>query len=229
MKKLLLTTALLGAVGATTAKADTYLMTGYSDYGVAVQLNSPNSIDALAGQVTFTGPAGTINVWCMDVLDLLYTPYLFQISPAELASLPKPGVPNVLSQADLDTIKNLVFEGNAAIAGGASQGVSAEYQVAIWQTEYGAAFNYTAGAGFVAGVNALIASADGGTPLYPNTTGFLWLSDAVNAPNQTMIEELDGGRGLPTPEPSTWVMMGGGFALLAGLGLRKRRAPRFAV
>jgi hypothetical protein len=31
------------------------------------------------------------------------------------------------------------------------------------------------------------------------------------------------------PEPSTWVMMGGGFALLAALGLRKRRTPRFAV
>jgi hypothetical protein len=32
------------------------------------------------------------------------------------------------------------------------------------------------------------------------------------------------------PEPSTWVMMGGGFALLALLGLRKRnRTPRFAV
>jgi hypothetical protein len=31
------------------------------------------------------------------------------------------------------------------------------------------------------------------------------------------------------PEPSTWVMMGGGFALLAALGLRKRRLPRFAV
>lgn len=31
------------------------------------------------------------------------------------------------------------------------------------------------------------------------------------------------------PEPGTWVMMGGGFALLAALGLRKRRVPRFAV
>jgi PEP-CTERM motif len=31
------------------------------------------------------------------------------------------------------------------------------------------------------------------------------------------------------PEPSTWVMMGGGFALLGLLGLRKRRQPRFAV
>ena len=31
------------------------------------------------------------------------------------------------------------------------------------------------------------------------------------------------------PEPSTWVMMGGGFALLGLLGLRKRLVPRFAV
>ena len=32
------------------------------------------------------------------------------------------------------------------------------------------------------------------------------------------------------PEPSTWVMMGGGFALLSLLGLRKRnRTPRFAI
>jgi hypothetical protein len=31
------------------------------------------------------------------------------------------------------------------------------------------------------------------------------------------------------PEPSTWVLMGGGFALLGALGLRKRRTPRFAV
>ena len=32
------------------------------------------------------------------------------------------------------------------------------------------------------------------------------------------------------PEPSTWVMMGGGFGLLGLLGLRKRnRTPRFAV
>ena len=32
------------------------------------------------------------------------------------------------------------------------------------------------------------------------------------------------------PEPSTWVMMGGGFALLGLLGLRKRtKTPRFAV
>jgi hypothetical protein len=31
------------------------------------------------------------------------------------------------------------------------------------------------------------------------------------------------------PEPSTWAMMGAGFAFIAFLGLRKRRAPRFAV
>ena len=31
------------------------------------------------------------------------------------------------------------------------------------------------------------------------------------------------------PEPSTWVMMGGGFALLAALGLRRRKTARFAV
>ena len=31
------------------------------------------------------------------------------------------------------------------------------------------------------------------------------------------------------PEPGTWAMMGVGFALLGALGLRKRRVPRFAV
>jgi hypothetical protein len=31
------------------------------------------------------------------------------------------------------------------------------------------------------------------------------------------------------PEPGTWAMMGAGFAFIAFLGLRKRRAPRFAV
>ena len=31
------------------------------------------------------------------------------------------------------------------------------------------------------------------------------------------------------PEPSTWALMGAGFALIGLLGLRKRRAPRFAV
>ena len=42
-------------------------------------------------------------------------------------------------------------------------------------------------------------------------------------------ERLDGRVGT-IPEPSTWVMMGGGFALLGLLGLRKRnRTPRFAV
>ena len=31
------------------------------------------------------------------------------------------------------------------------------------------------------------------------------------------------------PEPSTWALMGAGFSLIALLGLRKRRLPRFAV
>jgi hypothetical protein len=229
MKKLLLASTLLAAVGAASAKADTFLMTDYSDYGTAVQLNSPDSINALAGRVTFTGPGGTAEVWCMDVFDILFKPYLFNINPATLANLPKPGIPNGLDAADLLTIDNLVFLGNNAIDHqGASQGVSAEYQVAIWETEYGASFDYTASAGFKSEVDALIASADGGSALFSNTTGFVWLSDAVSAPNQTMIEELDGERMGGVPEPSTWAMGLIGFGLMGTFGLVKtRKTPRY--
>ena len=46
--------------------------------------------------------------------------------------------------------------------------------------------------------------------------------------DNVLLDSFAGTAGA-VPEPSTWVMMGAGFALLAGLGLRKRRVPRFAV
>jgi PEP-CTERM motif len=229
MKNLLLAGTILAAVGATAAKAD-FLATSYSVYGAAVQLDAPDAINALAGRVTFSGPQGSVEVWCMDVNDILFVPYNFQISAASPINLPKPGIPNTITLGQLLTIDNLVFSGNDAIDNlGASAGVSAEYQVAIWQTEYGNAFSYTASAGFKNAVDALIDANDNGSPLFnPATVHFSWYSDAVEAPNQTMINQV-GSEPFSTPEPSTWAMGIMGFGVLGALAFKRRRNARFAL
>ena len=229
MKKILLAGTILAAVGATAAKAD-YLATSYSVYGQAVQLDTPDAINALAGRVTFSGPSGDVAVWCMDVNDILYVPYDFQISAASPINLPKPGIPGGITLGQLLTIDNLVFSGNSAIDDhGASAGVSAEYQVAIWQTEYGNTFTYTASAGFKNAVASLIDANDNGSPLFnPATVHFSWYSDAVEAPNQTMISQV-GSDPFSTPEPSTWIMGAMGFAFMGALAAFKRKSSRYAL
>ena len=60
----------------------------------------------------------------------------YEVDPFTLPIGSLNGVPTTLSQDNLNTISWLVHNGNAAIAGGATALVSAEYQVAIWKTEY---------------------------------------------------------------------------------------------
>ncbi len=226
-----MTTKTLLAAGAaialsSAARADTFDAETFSVYGQATQLLTPDPIDALAGRITFSGPSGSINVWCMDVGDILFVPYNYEIGTFALASLPKPGVPSGITQAQLDAVADLVVLGNKAIdVDGASATVSAEYQVAIWSVEYGNAFTYSASAGFRSDVDALVALAEGGD--YANGHNLRWLSDAVTAPNQTMV--WDGP--VPTqtgsaPEASTWAMAGLGFAFMATLGAFRRKPAR---
>ena len=149
------------------AQAETVDYTSYSFKGINVQLTGPDSVYGGAGQITLqtTGQQTDLLAWCLDVYNFLTGSGHYDVDPFTTATLPLPrpglnGVPTSLSQDTLNTISWLVHNGNAAIAGGATDLVSAEYQVAIWKTEYGSSFgmDYPDG-NFLNDVNGLITAA----------------------------------------------------------------------
>jgi hypothetical protein len=206
------------------AQAETVDYTSYSFYGINVQLTTPASVSGGAGQITLqtTGQPTSLLAWCLDVSNFLTGSGHYAVDPFTLSTVLTGlnGVPTTLSQGTLNTISWLVHDGNAAVAGGATTLVSAEYQVAIWKTEYGSSFGMVdPGGSFLSDVNGLITAAGDAAPL-----GFaLSFLDPGLADNQTLVtESTDLSRTTPVPEPSTWALMILGFAGVGFMAYRRK-------
>ena len=204
------------------AHAETVDYTSYSFYGINVQLTGPENVYGGAGQITLREgqPTGLL-AWCLDIPNFLTGSGHYEVDPFTLPIGSLNGVPTTLSQDNLNTISWLVHNGNAAIAAGATALVSAEYQVAIWETEYQNHFGMVdPGGNFLSDVTGLITAAGDAAPL-----GFaLSFLNPGHADNQTLVfESTDLSRTSPVPEPSTWALMLTGFAGLGYAAFRRRR------
>ena len=229
MMRALLLTAALASLAPISARAANLVYDSETFYGVGIDITSPNNISGGAGQIQLWNSGSLVaDAWCMDVGNYLAGAGTFGVLPFTVATVSGgvPGFPSSLTQAQLNTIANLVHDGDTAVAGGASQSLSAAYQVAIWTTEYSGTtlpFDYVGlGSTFATDVTSVLsaASLDGA----PSGFSMSFLNPVSPEVSQTLIFES----AVPTltvgaPEPSTWAMGLIGFAGIAGLGLFNRR------
>ena len=223
MRKFLLATALsvlaLPAY-AGTLTYDTYTFTGLG----SIHITSPNDITGGAGPITLyeKGKVVVADAWCLDVDNFLAGGATVGTLPFTLTNADSglPGVPTNLSATQLGVIGWLVDIGDHT----SDTTLQGAIQVAIWSEEYGSAFTYDP----ISGAFTTDVSNDLSTALADYTghglapLSLTLLVPAVGASSQTLVF------GSAIPEPSTWVMMGAGFALMGAFGWRKRTA-RYAI
>jgi hypothetical protein len=209
----------IAAMAAIPAKAETYLMTNYGvTGGVAVAMNAPINQNVLAGQINLTGPDGALDVWCLDLMDHIIKPYLYQVN----TYIPNTPAQNMQTLNALQTrqIASLMFNGIGA--GGTF--AEAATQLAIWKVEYGALFNPLGLAGAL--LNdfnfRMINSLAGGSLDCPNCV-LRVLTDAPEIVSQTF------GYVVPAvPLPGAVWLFGGGLVGLVALTRRRRKIAAVA-
>jgi hypothetical protein len=226
MRRLLLASMALAALGVSEASAGTLYYDHYGWFGDNVQINSPNSIYGGAGQIQLYSKSGQLlaDAWCLDVSDYLQQPQLMNVVGATALTV-ETGLPaGGLSQFQLTRIEQYVTQGDNALAHGGSADFSAAIQIAIWKTEYGDGFDYNSINQTVSDdvANLLLEAmpAPGAAPAagYRGPV-FSFLVPIDPVPSQTLITES-----LAAPEPSTWAMILLGFAGLSYAGYRGRRS-----
>ena len=222
MKRTILAAALLASTAlATPASADTYQMDNFTvaPGAQSVHITSPINLNVSAGQVILhSNTQGDLEVWCLDLTDLLFKPYLFQEAVYTSGNLP--GLPaGGLSLNQVRQIANLMEFGLTINPDADSDAAT---QLAIWKVEYGAGFSDT-GLSLSLSTKVALLLADtvnGGLFDCPGCSLTI-LSDAVSAPNQAM-----GFVTVPVPGPVVGAGLPGIIAAcgaLWGLGWRRRR------
>jgi hypothetical protein len=229
MKKLLLAAAALAASSA--AHAATVDYDSYGWYGVAIQIDTPANIYGGAGQIQLYNNGSLVaDAWCMDIANYLTGSGLDGIAPFTQATVAGglSGVPTDLSQVQLNTIANLVVNGNVAVQGGASASDSAAYQVAIWSVEYGSNFTYQSlGGAFANQVSSFIETADVGSGPSGYSLSFFDPIDPVVS--QTLVVATPIVSTAAVPEASTWAMMLAGFGGLGVMAFRRARKSQISA
>jgi len=184
----------------------------------SVQITSPINLNVSAGQVILHSAAdGDLAVWCLDLTDLLFKPYVFNETVYTGGNLP--GLPaGGLDATQRRQIASLIAFGMTVNPDGDSDAAT---QLAIWKTEYGAGFSDT-GLSVSLGLKVallLADSANGGLIDCPACELHI-LSDAVSAPNQAM-----GFVVVPVPAPLAGAGIPGILAMLGfgGFSFWKRR------
>jgi hypothetical protein len=237
MKKLLLTTALLGAVGASPAMAantaltlwndanpggavtaigtDTAVLSGSSLGGITISTSGvqretvPNN-GMTESNLFITNTTGTVQT--LDILagtnGFLGPNNLFNASATVLIAS---GQAELTGMFFVDPLNTLNGVNTGPVVG----------------TQIGGTFD----SGLLTGPFSFSAN----SPLVSfSVTGTYGMAESLQLTLQpgafVGVQSISMDATNAVPEPSTWVMMGGGFALLGLLGLRKRtKTPRFAV
>ena len=222
MKKLLATTAILAALAAPAwandFQADSFSQpSGFQN----VTITAPVNLTVRAGEINLHHngpPSADLLVWCLDLQDLLTTPYDFQLNTF-VAGDSRPGIPSGLTAGQIRQIASLMLLGLTVNPDADSD---AAVQVAIWKTEYGAGFSDTGVSVSLAAKIALLLldSANGGLIDCPSCS-LTVLTDAVNAPNQAL------GFAVAVPAPIVGAGLPGIIAGALGLwSFAKRRRNR---
>ena len=219
-KLLLLSTAIAFAMSAP-AMADTFQADSFSQPNgfQDVTVTHPVSETVRAGEIDLHNNAtnSDLLVWCLDLQDLLFTPYTFQ-EHTLTAGLSLPGLPaGGLNAAQDRQIASLMLRG-LTLGGADAADDDAATQLAIWTVEYGTNFAANIGGALLTRTNLELADSMAGGSLDCPTCAITVLSDAVNAPNQAL------GFAAPVPGPVIGAGLPGLIAGAFGLwGLQRRR------
>jgi hypothetical protein len=191
VKKLLFATvAAFAALTTAPALADTFQMDSFSQPSGAqnVTINlGPLSETVSVGEINLhsNGPPATdLLVWCLDLNDVLFQPYTFQVHTYTGGNLP--GLPSGgLLGGQIRQIASLMLRG-LTLGGLDANQDDAATQLAIWKVEYGAALAFSVSAALQARVDLELADSTPGGSLDCPGCSLTILSDAVEAPNQAM-------------------------------------------
>jgi hypothetical protein len=219
MRKLAVLLGCAALLAATPVKA------GQFDYGSFSQVDpqnvtlfSPVSRGVSAGMLVLngTGPnAGqTIDAWCVDVFDTLFSSAIYNIVPLTTAGV---GFPNpVLTNQQIAELGSLMIHGTQSTLGNTfGLDGSAAFQLAIWNVEYQGSLLDNASGALATLVAALVANVQpGGIWDCPGCS--VELLDAP-AQNQVLAFGVDA-----TPLPGAVWLFAGGLGLL-GAFTRKRK------
>ena len=223
MKKLLSRRRDRRALGSGLAGSLTYDRYSFTGIG-SITITAPNGITGGAGPITLydKGKVVVADAWCLDVQAFLAQGSQITVGTAVFNAANadvSPGVPSNLSASQVGVISWLVDIGDHTT----DATLQGAIQVAIWTTEYSNFAYNPLGATFTADVaNDIIAATADYTSHGGDAPGiYTLLVPAPGAVSQTLVF------GSAIPEPSTWAMMLGGFALAGPRRLEEaRRASR---
>ena len=214
-----------------TARADSFQADSFSQPNGAQNVTltlGPISKTVSAGEVDLhqNNPTLDVLVWCLDVKDTLFVPYLYTVNtftPGQ--NIPAlPGLPaGGLNAGQARQIASLVLRGLSL--GGADAGQDdAAVQLAIWSVEYEFAGGITF-SGLSAGLSTRLAleladSTPGGILDCP-TCSIKIFSDDVSAPNQAMVTAVNAVPGPVAGAGIPGIIAAGAF--MVGLARRRRK------
>jgi hypothetical protein len=219
IKVTLLLAGLIAGVGVTDAHAGLYTYGSYGFSGSNVHFSDPslgiNNEYGGAGLITLTGPF-SINAYCVDLSDWLLGSgtYNFGVNPATDPNLT--GTSSITGDSKIADISALIFNGQNTAA----------VQLAIWETEYGAAASFTPDDGSLQQV-ATQYLADASTIwTVPSNFDLYELTAAGGPANQTLVYLADPPS--PVREPGTLALLGGAIFLIALTAQRRPWAASMA-
>jgi hypothetical protein len=203
---------LIAGAGITEAHAGLYTYGSYSFSGSNVHF-SDSSLGITneyggAGLITLNGPF-PINAYCVDLSDWLLGSgtYNFAVDPATDSNLT--GISSITGDSKIADISALIFNGQN----------SAAVQLAIWETEYGTAANFTPDDGSLQQVASQYLTNASTSWTVPSNWDLYELTAVGGQPNQTLVYLADPPS--PVTEPGTFALLGGAIFLLAMTAQRR--------
>jgi hypothetical protein len=210
---------LIAGVGINDAHAGLYTYTSYGFSGSNVHFSDPSLGIANeyggSGVITLNGPF-SINAYCVDLADWLLGSgtYNFGLNPAADPNLA--GTSTITRDSKIADISALIFNGQNPAA----------VQLAIWETEYGAAASFNPDDGSLQSLaNQYLTEASTIWTVPSNID--LYELTAVGPANQTLVYLADPPS--PVREPGTLALLGGALILIAFTSQRRPWAAFMAV
>jgi len=227
------------------AHANTFTYSSYTVPGEqTIQITSPANVFGGMGQIDLVGAASSAGVnipaWCLDVYTYLLGngyggsgPFTYNITQPLTNAVSNVGFSTdgvtaaTLLTSQINDIGGLIAYGDANVG---QANVSAATQLAIWEVEYGQAFQFT---GVSTATQNLASSeiSELGTTI-PLDSNVALLTQVAGETNQTLAYEPPaggGGQQTETPLPGSLPLFITGAGILGIIGGRRRKRAGMAL